>query len=184
MGVCAIRGADFGDEMIQGFCSSAGTNGMSTLGMYSSDVGKLIVRSSDANQYLLAIGTTVARSTTLSSTGGRLVGYLASVQTSPTGVGTTGSKIYINRFSGSKEYEITYSTVYSATIPADTDIGKGVNTGGTTTIAGAVISLASITSSGVGAGTTKIGAFQITGYDNNRRKVYVRPILASGEFES
>jgi len=183
MGICAIRGHDKGGDMITGYCSSdiAGAGG-STLGMYSSDVGKIVVRSSNGSCFIFAIGATAGRSTSFNSTAGKLYGYLAGLESSPSGIGTTGGKVYINKFNPHREYEITYSTVYSATLPAATDLGKLVGIGATTTIAGCVLSMGMLTSTGIGTGTTKIGAFQLTGFDNNRRKAYVRPVFASDEF--
>lgn len=182
MGVCGIRGFDFGENMITGRASSAGTNGMSTNGMYSSDIGKLVVRSTDS-QFLLAIGTTATRTTGFNSTAGKLVGYLAGLEASPSGVGTTGYKVYINKFSPEKEYEVDYSTLYSTVLPGATDIGKVIGLGNTTTIAGCVVSMGTLATAAIGAASTTPKLFQLTGFDNNRRKVYVRPILDSGEFE-
>jgi hypothetical protein len=189
MSVCGLRGFDFGENMVSGYCSTQvqAIVGVSTNGMYSSDIGRLVCRTSNLNEYAFVIGATSVRSATGALGGEKIYGYLASVEASPTGIGTTGKKIYINKFSPEKEYEITYSTVYSAVLPATTDIGKLLNLHRTSTDL-ASISMASLNSTGLSVLSTEVGyttgnsAFQLTGFDNNRRKVYVRPVLDSGEF--
>jgi len=177
--ICQIRGAAFGESLVPGYLST--DNPGSIGGAYSSDIGRLLTRSTDASKYVFAVGTTAARTTGYAAATQQLVGYLQGVEVDPTTEGST-SKIYISRFDPLKEYEITYSTLYSSTLPASTDIGNYIGLGNTTTVAGCVLSMANISSTGVGSGTTSPKSFLITGYDNNRRKIYCRPVVESGQF--
>jgi hypothetical protein len=179
MGVCSRRGADYGETLVPGYLST--DNPGSLGGAYSSDIGRILTRSTDASKYVFAVGCTAARTTAYASTIMQMIGYLASIEADPTTEGST-NKIYISRFDPIKEYEITYSTLYSATLPSASDIGNYIGIGNTTTVAGCVLSMANCGSTGVGSGTTSPRPFIITGYDNNRRKIYCRPAVDSGQF--
>jgi hypothetical protein len=150
-------------------------------GAYSSDIGRIVTRSTDASKYIFAVGATAARTTGYATTTAQMIGYLHSLETDPTTEGST-SKIYVSRFDPLKEYAITYSTLYSSVLPASSDLGNYIGLGNTTTPAGFTLSMANIGSTGPGSGTTSPKAFLITGFDNNRRKIYCRPVIESGQF--
>lgn len=178
MGVCALRRAEFGELIVPGYLS---TNNPGALGgAYSSDIGKMVTRSTDASKYIFAVGTTAARSTGYAEATARIAGFLSGLESDPTTEGST-HKIYISKFNPSYEYEITYSTLYSSVLPASSDIGNYIGIGNTTTVAGCVLSMANISSTGVNSGTTSPKPFMITGFDNNRRKLYVRPVVEADQ---
>lgn len=178
--VVELRYADTdGALLVPGYLS---TDNPGTLGgAYSSDIGRIVTRSTDASKYVFAVGATAARTTGYAIATAPLVGFLHSLESDPTTEGST-NKIYISRFDPLKEYMITYSTLYSTVLPASSDVGNYIGLGNTTTVAGCVLSMANIGSTGPGSGTTSPKAFIITGFDNNRRKIYCRPCIESGQF--
>jgi hypothetical protein len=179
MGVCELRHAEMGEFTIPGYLST--DNPGSAGAAYSSDIGRIMTRSTDASKFIFAVGTTAARTTSYLTTTMQLYGFLSGLEADPTSEGST-NKIYVTKFDPSKEYAINYSTLYSATLPASSDIGNYIGLGNTTTVAGCVLSMANISSTGAGSGTTSPKPFIVTGFDNNRRKVYVRPVVDSGQF--
>lgn len=129
----------------------------------TTDIGKLCKQSS--NNGLLAIGSTedIARAV-------GILGIVAAVPNSGSTNGGSSDPFYIAPIFPGEEIEADFSTSFSATIPATSDIGKYVGFSNTTTVAGA----ASLSMAGIGnaAGTTSGLFFRITGVDANRRKVY------------
>lgn len=181
MGVVEIRHADTnGANIVPGFLST--DNPGSLGGAYSSDIGRIITRSSDSNKYIFAIGSTANRTTSVQSTAPLLFGYLHSIEANPTTEGST-NRIYVRRFDANSEYSITFSTLYSTLLPATSDLGSYIGLGNTTTVAGCVLSMGNIGSSSPAAGTTSPRPFMVTGFDNNRRKIYVKPMISSAQFE-
>lgn len=174
--VCEVRGFDRGNTIVPGLLSTDNVGSIG--GLYSSDVGKLVKRSTDASKFVLAIGTTESRSTSYASTVMQLYGYLHGLEADPTTEGST-NKLYIHKFNANQEYAMKYSTLYSATLPASSDIGSYIGLSNTTTVAGACLSMATISSTG--HGSTSGRPFMITGFDNNRRKLYVKPMVDSGQ---
>lgn len=127
----------------------------------STDVGKLAFASSQVGG--LMVGSTADFS-------GAILGIVASVPTAT----TPGSTVpfYIRPIVTGALYEADFSTSYSATLPATTDIGKYVGVSNTTTVAGgSYLSMAGI---GNTAGTTSGRFFKIaraTAADVERRVV-------------
>ena len=129
----------------------------------SSDVGKLLFRSS--NKVVLATGGS-SFSTSL------FIGIVAGVDmTNSTGSsgGSDTAVVQYRQLTPGKEYEGTYSTLYSTLHPGTTDIGNYIGLSSAATIAGAVLSMANI---GNTVGTTNGRFLKVTGYSTNRRKVY------------
>jgi hypothetical protein len=174
LNVCSVRGEDNGNTLLKGFYSSDALTAA-----YSSDIGRIVTRST-AGGYIFALGATELRvSNGLATTTAALFGYLAGMDTDPTTKGSTTSMVYIHKFSPQKEYEITYSTLYSTTLPATSDIGSYIGLGGTTTVAGAVLDMTLVSSTNLAGGTTQNKSFIIKEFDNNRRKIFCSPVLCS-----
>lgn len=128
----------------------------------STDIGKLCVASS--NNGGLAVGTTADTNQTEG-----ILGIIASVPVAVTPASTI--PFYVRPVTPFDEIEGDYSTAISTstTLPATTDIGKYIGFSNTTTIAGAVLDLDTISNV---KGSTSGNFFKITGFDNNRRVVF------------
>ena len=129
----------------------------------TTDIGKFCTMSS--NNGLLAIGSTadIARAV-------GILGIVSAVPVTGSTVGGSSNPFYVSVINPGEEIEADFSTSFSATIPATSDIGKYAGFSNTTTVAGA----ASLSMGGIGnaSGTTSGLFFKITGVDANRRKVY------------
>jgi hypothetical protein len=123
----------------------------------SSDVGKLVFGTS--NHGGLAVGTTADAQ--------RFLGLVAAVPIAT----TPGSSqpFYVQQITPETEIEYDFSTTYSTAMPASTDVGKYVGFGNTTSVAGAVLSMAAI---GNAPGSTNGCFLRVTGHSTNRRKIY------------
>jgi hypothetical protein len=122
----------------------------------SSDLGKLLTESS---------GKAVLQSSTSTSIP-KILGMVANVPVDTTGGSTVPFYVWDVR---GKEIEQTYTTLASATLPATTDIGSYVGwSTASTGAAGGIIGM-DTASSAPGKAFLKI-----TGFDNNRRKVFGR----------
>ncbi len=142
----------------------------STDKVYSSDVGRIIFRSS--NTYLLNCTASSGLSTT------PIAGFIGAVP-KPTTAGTTSpaSPIYMYKIDPAYELEATYTTANSGGHPATSDIGNYIGFYiTTTTITGLQLDM---TYAAQNPGSTNGLWFQITGYSTNRRKVYGYPCAAS-----
>jgi hypothetical protein len=129
----------------------------------TTDIGKLCMASS--NLGLLAIGSTedIARAR-------GVIGIVATVPVTGSTVGASTELFYVAPIMYGEELEADFSTSFSATIPATTDIGCYIGFSNTTTVAGA----ASLSMAGIVhvPGSTSGAFFRITGFDVNRRKVF------------
>lgn len=130
----------------------------------STDIGKLCMASS--NNGGLAIGTTADTNQTEG-----ILGIIASVPVASTPASTV--PFYVRPVTPYDEIEADYSTALSGSIrtdlPALADIGKYMGFSNTTTIAGALLDLDTISNV---KGSTSGNFFKITGFDNNRRVVF------------
>lgn len=118
----------------------------------STDVGRLAFASSQVGG--LMVGSTA-------DFAGAILGIIASVPTAT----TPGSTVpfYIRPIVTGALYEADFSTSYSTSLPATTDIGKYVGVSNTTTVAGgSYLSMAGI---GNAAGTTSGRFFKISRAD-------------------
>jgi len=123
----------------------------------STDIGKLIVPSS--HNGVLALGTTADTNTFL--------GIVAAVPVTST-VGST-QPFYIRPIVRGALYKANYSTSFSTSHPATTDIGKYVGLSNTTTVAGG--SALDMSVIGNAPGTTDSLFFRIAGYSTERNEV-------------
>ena len=142
----------------------------STDKVYSSDVGRIIFRSS--NTYSLNCTDSDGLSTT------PIAGFIAAVPVATTrGTTSPASPIYMYKINPDLELEATYTTANSGGHPATSDIGNYIGFYiTTTTITGLQLDM---TYAAQNPGTSNALWFQITGYSTNRRKVYGYPVTAS-----
>jgi hypothetical protein len=125
----------------------------------SSDIGKLVVASSD--NAVLAIGTTADFAQ-------GILGIVALVPTATTPASTT--PFYYAPIVPGEKLVATYSTSFSTALPATTDLGKYVGFSNTTTVAGAEsLSFATV---GNVKGSTSGRFFKIAGHDNTRKVLF------------
>jgi len=138
--------------------------------VYSSDVGRIVFRSS--NKCILHCSDSDGLSTSL------MAGIIGAVPTATTeGTTSPAAPIYVYRLDPDKELEATYTTANSGGHPATSDIGSYIGFYiTTTTITGLQLDM---TYAAQNPGTSNALWYQITGYSTNRRKVYGYPVAAS-----
>jgi len=178
--VCNIRNCS--DKAIfPVYFSTDSTSFGGTDTLYSSDVGKFVQKTTSANNAVILVrGTTANRAPGgAATTTMQILGFIHSVPQNTT-VGST-KPVYIRRMNPMTELEISYSTLYSSNLPATTDIGAFIGLSNTTTIAGACLSMGGIGTSQ--AGTTSGRFIRISGFDNNRRKIFGYPVLESSAID-
>jgi hypothetical protein len=201
--ICERRYADFGDPFVVKARLSTGSNGTaySTLGCYSSDIGRLMLRhSTNAGAGgSLSMGCPTTDVGNIANIYGILMGFdsdssnLNGVQY--IGPGST-QNIYVERFDFGKEYAINFSTLNSTVLPGSSDIGSLVGFATTQFAAPATALNAALPSNmklcmtnagstvapGLTGSTNGSKCFRITGYDTNRRKLFVIPVKDSSSF--
>lgn len=129
----------------------------------TTDIGKFCMMSS--NYGLLAIGSTADIARTVG-----ILGIVAAVSVTGATAGNSSDPFYVAIVNPGEEIEADFSTSFSATLPASSDIGKFVGFSNTTTVAGAAsLSMAGLANA---AGTTSALFFKLTGVDATRRRVY------------
>ena len=135
------------------------------------------IMSTDVGRLLFKTGNTVDLGTGGSSfSTSFFAGYVAKVDT--TGGSTAGSTIpiYYRKFDPTEKIEMDYSTLYSATHPATTDIGKYIGLSTAATVAGAVLSMGNL---GTEPGTSDARFLQISAFSTSRRKIIGFPVRNS-----
>lgn len=133
--------------------------------IYSTDIGRFTHK--NLNLHVLARGGS-SYSTSLIS------GIVAQVPTNTTNGSTV--PFYIQKLDPNCEIECSYSTLYSATHPADDYLGYYIGLSTAATIAGAVLSMGNV---GTAPGTSDARFLKITGYSTERRKIYGFPSVES-----
>lgn len=126
----------------------------------STNVGDIVRRSSNKGE--LAVGTTADHTD--------LLGIIQAVPNNTTPGSST--PFYILPFCEDREFEIKYSTGYSTSHPASSDVGKYIGFGNTTTPAGALLSVGTLANS---PGSTSGCWLRLSGYSTNNRKVFGFP---------
>ena len=130
----------------------------------TTDIGKLCMASS--NLGLLAIGSTAD----ITRAAG-IIGIVAGVPSAGVSTSASTDAFYVSPIMYGEELEADFSTSFSTSLPATSDIGSYIGFSNTTTVAGA----AALSMSGIvhaAAASTSGTFFRITGFDVNRRKVY------------
>lgn len=166
--------------------------GLSTLGLYSSDIGSLMGRNTSDGPQCAAM---VVPSSVPSTIAGAIkyIGILEAFDPDSTAAANTPycklnstNKIWIRRFDKHTEYDVAYSTLNSTVHPATSDIGSIVGLPSTTlpnistnlssNPDGAVLSMSNINSSGDIESTEAPKFFRITGFSTNRRRLFGYPV--------
>lgn len=196
---CVPRYANLSDPFIhKGFLSTGATGALySTLGCYSSDIGSVMVRhTTNAGK-----GNTFSMGCPTTDYNGKIYGFLKGFDSDSSnlngvqyiGPGST-QKIYLEKFDYNKEYAINYSTLNSTVLPATSDIGSLVGFATTQFSGSSAISItpaymnlcmsniASTVNPGLTGSTNGAKLFKVTGYDSNRRKLFVVPVMESSSF--
>lgn len=138
----------------------------STETIYSSDIGRMVFKSSN-NVVMGSTGSSFF-STSL------MLGFIAAVPVTSTGGSTI--PIYYTKLDPNVEIEGTYSTVPGGNHPATTDIGKFVGFTRTTGLSAAVFDMQY---AGNEVGTSNALWLRITGFSTSRRKIYGYPAVNS-----
>lgn len=123
----------------------------------SSDIGNLCITSS--NNGVLPVGTTADFTK-------NILGIISVVPTAT----TPGSTVpfYVAPILPGEQIKANFSTTYSTSLPASTDIGKYVGFSNTTTVAGGVLSIGTLSNV---KGTTNGAFFRINRVDSDRREL-------------
>lgn len=137
----------------------------STDTIYSSDVGRILFKSS--NRAVLGTGGS-SFSTSL------MLGFLSKVDVSSSGGSST--LVYYTKFDPTKELECSYTTAYGGGHPSATDIGSYIGFSTYAAADGARLDMGNI---GNEPGTSDARFIQITGYSTNRSKIYGYPVRDS-----
>lgn len=199
--VCERRYADLGAPyLIKGRLSTGATGAAySTLGCYSSDIGRVMVRHS-ANA---GAGITFAMGCPTTDIGNtaNVYGILAGFDSDSSNLNSlqyiapgSTQNIYLEKFEFNNEYAINFSTLNSTVLPASSDVGSLVGFA-TTHFTGAskitinptnmklcMSNIASTVNPGSAGSTNGSKMFRVTGYDTNRRKLYAVPVRESSSF--
>lgn len=134
----------------------------------TTDIGAVLQKSS--NKVVLAVGGTTAATA-------RVCGFVHGFREGTTKcTGGSSDWFYMKKFSQNREYEITYSTLYSTVHPASTDVGKFIGFSTASTDVGGKLDMDTLvvdvaTSSGAGQSW-----FEIKGCSTARRKIYGIPV--------
>ena len=133
--------------------------------IYSSDIGRLVMASSNGITFMTG-GSSFSTSL--------IAGIVSQVPTAT----TSGSTIpfYVQKLDPNQMVEGTYSTLYSATHPATSDLGKYIGLSTAATVAGAVLDMDNV---GNAPGTSDARWLKITGFSTNRRKIMGFPVINS-----
>jgi len=199
--VCERRYADFGDPFVAKARLSTGATGTaySTLGCYSSDIGRIMLRhSTNAGAGgSMSMGCPTTDVGNIANIYGVLMGFDAD-SSNLNGVqyiapGST-QNIYVEKFDFGKEYAVNFSTLNSTVLPGSSDIGSLVGFATTHMSGSSAISItpaymklcmsnaASTAAPGLAGSTNGPKIFRVTGYDTNRRKLFVTPVRESSAF--
>ena len=130
------------------------TASTSTINLYSSDIGQLLLSSSNQVQNLSASTAPLFR--------GIFAGNAAGVTVT---TGGSTSRVYVRPITPYMELEMTFSTAASATLPATTDLGKWCGFSSNTTSIG-VLGMDTLA-----AAWNAADFFRITGFNVDNRTV-------------
>jgi len=137
----------------------------------TSDIGAIVQQST--NKVVLAVGGTTAATA-------KFFGYVYGFREGTTAcTGGSSDWLYIRKFMPGREYEIQYSTVYSATHPGDTDIGKYVGPSTLATHIGGRLDMDTMVSSVATSSGAGYVWLRINGYSTARRMIYGTPAVNS-----
>lgn len=145
----------------------------STDKVYSSDVGRIVLKGSTAKEYILSCTDSDGLSTNY------VAGFIGAVPDNTTCGDTDPAKpIYMYKIDPHLELSGKYTTANGGGHPASSDIGKYVGFYiTTTTVTGLLLDMTYVSNE---PGTSNANWLQITGYSTNRRRIYGYPSAASG----